>query len=118
MALRNEIKLGSPLEYDTFLSAVIDEKAFDRITSYLKHAKESPNLEIIGGGNSDKSVGYMVEPTIVVTSDPFDEIMTEEIFGPVLTVFVYPDNDFDNVPALVDTSTPYALTGALFCQDE
>lgn len=118
MALRNEIKLGSPLEYDSFLSAVIDEKAFDRITGYLNHAKESPNIEIIGGGNSDKSTGFMVEPTIVVTSDPRDKIMTEEIFGPVLSIYVYADNDYDQVLDLVDTSTPYALTGALFCQDE
>ena len=115
---RKNIKLGSPLEYDTFLSAVIDEKAFDRITGYLNHAKSSSTLEILGGGNSDKSQGYMVEPTIVVTTDPRDKIMTEEIFGPILSVFVYEDNQFDQILDLVDSSTPYALTGALFCQDQ
>lgn len=115
---RKRLILGSPLKYDTFLSAVIDEKAFDRITGYLKHAMASSNLEILGGGNSDNSEGYMVEPTIILSSDPKDRMMTEEIFGPILTVYVYPDNQFDQVLDLVDSSTPYALTGALFCQDQ
>lgn len=118
MEIRKQLKLGSPLEYDTFLSAVIDEKAFDRITGYLKHAKTSSHLDILGGGNSDKSSGYFIEPTIILSEDPNDKIMTEEIFGPVLTVYAYPDNQFDQVLDLVDSSTPYALTGAIFCQDE
>ena len=94
------------------------KKHLDRITGYLNHAKSSSSLEILGGGNSDKSQGNMVEPTIVVTTDPRDKIMTEEIFGPILSVFVYEDNQFDQILDLVDSSTPYALTGALFCQDQ
>lgn len=117
LANRNELKLGDVTEFDTFMSAVIDEKAFNRIEGYIQHAKSSPNLEVIGGGKCDKSKGFYIEPTIVVTKDPKDKIMTEEIFGPVLTVYVYPDKDVESALSLVESSTPYALTGAVFAKD-
>ncbi|KAJ8940003.1 hypothetical protein NQ318_012925, partial [Aromia moschata] len=89
-----------------------------RIKSYIDHAKSSPNLEIIGGGKCDDSVGYFVEPTIVQTKDPLDKIMTEEIFGPVLTIYVYKDNKVQDTLDLIGNSTSFALTGAVFAQDE
>lgn len=115
---RSELKIGDPTEYDSFTSAVIDDKAFKRIKGYIEHAKSSPNLEIIGGGKCDDSTGYFIEPTIVLSKDPKDKIMTEEIFGPVLTIYVYEDNKVDEVIDLVLNSTPFALTGAVFAQDE
>lgn len=112
------LKLGSPLESDTFLSAVIDAKAFVRISSYIQHAKNSPDVEVIAGGVCDNKVGYYVQPTIVRVKDPKDKLMREEIFGPVLTVYVYEDKDMNQVLDLVSTSTNYALTGAIFAQDQ
>lgn len=107
------LKLGSALDPKSFLSAVIDEKAFDRISSYIDHAKESKNLEILVGGNYDKSTGYYVEPTIILTTDPTDKIIKEEIFGPVLTIFVYEDSKLEETLDLVGSTTKYALTGML-----
>ena len=112
------LKLGSPLELDAFLSAVIDDKAFDRISSYVKYAQDSPNVEVIAGGVCDDRVGFYVEPTIAVVKDPKDKLMTEEIFGPVLTIYVYPDKDLSQVLELAATSTRYALTGAIFAKDK
>lgn len=100
------------------MSAVIDKKAFDRIKSYIDYAKSSNNLEILAGGKCDESVGYYVDPTIIQTKDPEDKIMKEEIFGPVLTIFVYKDKDLEKTMKLVDTTTPFALTGAIFGKDE
>lgn len=111
------LKLGSALDPKSFLSAVIDEKAFKRITSYIEHAKSSPNLEILAGGNYDKSKGYFVEPTIVITTDPNDRIIREEIFGPVLSVYVYEDSKLEETLNLVRTSR-YGLTGAIFGEDQ
>ncbi|KAH9510028.1 Delta-1-pyrroline-5-carboxylate dehydrogenase, mitochondrial [Bulinus truncatus] len=113
-----DIKMGSPLERESFVTAVIDDKAFARIKSYIKHAKSSPNLSIIAGGNCDDSKGYFIEPTIIETKDPFDKIMQEEIFGPVVTVYVYPDNQLKETVKIAQTSSPYALTGAIFVQDK
>ncbi|XP_069162775.1 delta-1-pyrroline-5-carboxylate dehydrogenase, mitochondrial isoform X2 [Procambarus clarkii] len=118
LAVQKELKVGDVREFDSFMSAVIDAKAFKRISSYIEHAKTSANTSIIAGGKYDDSVGYFVEPTIVQTTDPLDRIMTEEIFGPILTVYVYPDDQIDDVINLVNTSTPYALTGAIFANDE
>lgn len=100
------------------MGAVIDEKAFNRIKSYIEHARCSNNLEIIAGGRYDNTKGYFIEPTIVETKDPKDKIMVEEIFGPVLTVFVYQDKDVYPTMQLVGTSTQFALTGAIFANDE
>ncbi|XP_071513853.1 delta-1-pyrroline-5-carboxylate dehydrogenase, mitochondrial [Panulirus ornatus] len=118
VAVQKELKVGDVKEFDSFMSAVIDAKAFKRIKGYIEHANSSPNLTVLAGGKCDDSVGYFVEPTIVQTTDPDDRIMTEEIFGPVLTVYVYPDEKVDEMITLANTSTPYALTGAIFGQDE
>src|SRR5690606_37592964 len=88
------MKMGSPENFENFINAVIDEKAFDKITSYIERAKQSADVKIIAGGNADKSEGFYIEPTVLEVSDPMYETMTEEIFGPVLTVYVYRDADF------------------------
>ncbi|KAL7293953.1 hypothetical protein TKK_0012533 [Trichogramma kaykai] len=118
LSTRDKLKMGDPRDFSVFLGAVIDAAAFKRITGYINHAKNSPDLEIIGGGHYDDSKGYFIEPTIVQTKNPKDKIMTEEIFGPVLTVYVYKDANLDETMKLVESSTPYALTGAIFSQDE
>lgn len=110
--------MGDPTDFSTFLGAVIDEKAYNRIKSYIDQAKNSKNLDVIAGGNCDNSKGYFIEPTIVQTIDPLEKIMVEEIFGPVLTVYVYPDKDLDSAMQLVGSSTQFALTGAVFATDE
>jgi len=100
----------------TFVSPVIDKRSFDKITGYLERAKQNKNVEIIHGGKSDSSVGYFIEPTIIVSKDPKSETMVDELFGPVLTIYVY-DESYDQVMNLVDKSTAYALTGAIFARD-
>lgn len=112
------LKIDDVQDFSTFTSAVIDDKAFKRITSYIEHAKTSPNLKIIAGGTYSDAKGYFINPTIVQTTDPKDKIMVEEIFGPVLTVYVYKDADLQKTMDLVPTSTQFALTGAVFAQDE
>lgn len=119
LSVHKEIKMGDPVEdFSTFFSAVIDDKSFGRIRKWLEHAKSSQNLKIIAGGNCDDKKGYFVEPTIIETKDPQDAIMKEEIFGPVLTVYVYPENNYKEVLHLIDNTSPYALTGAVFAQDK
>ncbi|XP_076765603.1 delta-1-Pyrroline-5-carboxylate dehydrogenase 1 isoform X2 [Xylocopa sonorina] len=118
LSIRDSLKIGDVRDFTVFTGAVIDSIAFKRISSYIEHAKKSSNLEIIGGGKYDDSRGYFIDPTIVVTKDPKDKIMTEEIFGPVLTIYVYKDSNLDETMKLVESSTPYALTGAIFAQDE
>ncbi|XP_017102569.2 delta-1-pyrroline-5-carboxylate dehydrogenase, mitochondrial [Drosophila bipectinata] len=113
-----KLKIGDVQDFSSFTSAVIDDKAFKRITSYIEHAKKSPNLEILAGGTYSDSKGYFVNPTIVLSKDPKDRIMTEEIFGPVLTIYVYKESDLLETMKLVHTSTKFALTGAVFGQDE
>lgn len=111
------IKMGDPEDFANFMSAVIDKSAYESITSYIKYAKESKDAEIITGGNFDDSKGYFIEPTTIVTTDPKFKTMQEEIFGPVLTIYVYDDNKFDETLELCDTTSPYALTGAIWAQD-
>jgi len=111
------IRQGSPLDFRNFMAAVIDQSAFESITGYIAHAQASPDCEVILGGGSDRSEGWFIEPTVVLTTDPRSKLMVEEIFGPVLTVFVYEDGDLDATAELVDTSSPYGLTGAIFAQD-
>ncbi|XP_056400254.1 LOW QUALITY PROTEIN: delta-1-pyrroline-5-carboxylate dehydrogenase, mitochondrial [Hyla sarda] len=114
-----KIKVGNPADdFSAFTSAVIDEKAFRRIQGWIKHAQESPSLTILAGGKCDNSAGYFVEPTIIESKDPKDKILSEEIFGPVLTVYVYPENKYKEVLQLIDNTSPYALTGAEFAQDK
>lgn len=118
LEIRSKLKVGDVTNFSNFTSAVIDDKAFARIKSYIEHAKSSSNLEIIGGGEYDDSKGYFIQPTIVVSKDPKDKIMTEEIFGPILSIYVYKDQDVNKALELVGTSTEFALTGAVFAQDE
>uniref|UniRef100_A0A8D0G339 Multifunctional fusion protein n=1 Tax=Sphenodon punctatus TaxID=8508 RepID=A0A8D0G339_SPHPU len=114
-----KIKVGNPAEdFGTFFSAVIDDKSFGRIKRWIKHAETSPNLSILAGGKCDDKVGYFVEPCIIESKDPKDPIMQEEIFGPVLSVYVYPDKQYKEILQLIDTTSPYGLTGAVFAQDK
>ena len=110
-------KMGSPEDPSNFINAVIDEKAFDRIASYIDYVKEQDDAEIIAGGNYDKSKGYFIEPTVVVTSNPTFRTMCEEIFGPVITIYVYEPKDWKATLELVDNTSEYALTGAIFSTD-
>ncbi|MCC5920347.1 MAG: L-glutamate gamma-semialdehyde dehydrogenase [Cyclobacteriaceae bacterium] len=111
------VKMGGTEDFSNFVNAVIDEASFDKIKGYIDRAKESKMCEIIAGGNCDKSKGYFIEPTVIVTTDPMYESMEEEIFGPVLTVYVYHSENFEQTLELVDQTSPYALTGAILAQD-
>ncbi|XP_067328831.1 delta-1-pyrroline-5-carboxylate dehydrogenase, mitochondrial [Anolis sagrei] len=114
-----KIRVGDPTEdFGTFFSAVIDHKAFERIRKWLDHAKTSPNISVLAGGQCDDSVGFFVQPCVLQTKDPLDPIMQEEIFGPVLSVYVYPDKEYKDILQLVDRTSPYGLTGAVFAQDK
>jgi 1-pyrroline-5-carboxylate dehydrogenase len=110
----NSFKMGSPDDTSNFVNAVIDEKAFNSISAYIDYAKGQPDAEIILGGNYDKSKGYFIEPTVILTSNPKFRTLCEEIFGPVLTVYVYPENEWSETLQLVDGTSEYALTGAIF----
>ncbi len=111
------IKMGTPEDFTNFVNAVITEVSFDKISSYIDKAKESPLAEIIAGGGYDKSKGYFIEPTVILTKDPTFVTMCEELFGPVITIYVYQAERFEEALELVDTTSPYALTGAIFSQD-
>lgn len=111
------IKMGSPEDFSNFVNAVIDRRAFDKISAYIDGVKASSNAEVIIGGNYDDSKGYFIEPTVVLASDPRATTMCEEIFGPVLTIYVYEDAKWSETLKLVDTTSPYALTGAVFSRD-
>ena len=113
----NDFKMGSPEDFSNFINAVIDKRAFDKISGYIDYIKTQDDAEIIAGGNYDGSKGYFIEPTVVVTSNPKFRTMCEEIFGPVLTIYVYEDAKWDETLALVDSTSEYALTGAIFSQD-
>lgn len=112
-----KIKMGDVEDFTNFMGAVIDKGAFKSITEYIKFAKASNEAEIITGGNFDDSKGYFIEPTTIVTTNPKFKTMQEEIFGPVLTIYVYDDNKLDETLTLCDETSPYALTGAIFAQD-
>lgn len=112
-----DFKMGPPTDFRNFINAVIDERAFDKISSYIDAAKAAPDAEVIAGGNYDKSKGYFIEPTIIKTNNPRFLTMCEEIFGPVLTVYEYEDDKWRETAMLVDQTGPYALTGAIFSQD-
>ena len=113
-----KIKMGDCNDFSNFMTAVIDKRAFEKITGYIGRAKKRECCEIVVGGGSDDSTGWFIEPTIIVTNDPQSESMVQEIFGPVLTVYVYEDNDFEDVLELCDKSSPYALTGSIFATSE
>lgn len=110
-------KMGSPEDFSNFINAVIDEPAFDKISGYIDHIKEASDAEIISGGKYDKSEGYFIEPTVAVTTNPKFKTMCEEIFGPVLTIYVYEDDKFEETLELLDSTSEYGLTGAVFSQD-
>ncbi|RSK47345.1 L-glutamate gamma-semialdehyde dehydrogenase [Hymenobacter rigui] len=110
-------KMGDVEDFSNFINAVIDERSFDKLAKYIDGAKADPNAEIVAGGNYDKSKGYFIEPTVIVTKDPKYVTMCEELFGPVVTVHVYDADKFEETLELVDTTSPYALTGAVFAQD-
>jgi len=112
-----KIKMGDANDFSNFMTAVIDKGAFDSITEYIKYAAESDEAEFITGGNYDDSKGYFIEPTTIVTTNPKFKTMVEEIFGPVLSIYVYDDDKFDETLELCNSSTQYALTGAIWSQD-
>jgi 1-pyrroline-5-carboxylate dehydrogenase len=111
------LRMGDPVNFQNFLGAVIDRNAFESITRYIEVARSSPEARILAGGRSDASEGWFIRPTVVETTNPHFQLMEEEIFGPVLTVFVYPDEKLDETLAACDATSPYALTGAVFAQD-
>jgi len=111
------MKMGSPEDFGNFITAVIHEGSFDKLASYIDQAKKDADAEIIVGGNYDKSVGYFIEPTVIVTTNPKYTTMETELFGPVITIYVYEDAKWEETLELVDTTSEYALTGAVFSQD-
>lgn len=111
------MKMGSVEDFTCFVNAVIDEKSFDKLETYLKNAKKDTNAKILVGGKCDKATGYFIEPTVIEASDARYVTMCEELFGPVLTLFVYDENKFEDTLKLVDTTSGYALTGAVIAQD-
>ena len=111
------ISMGSPENLENFVTSVIDEKSFDKISSYIENAKSSKDAEIIIGGNYDKSNGYFIEPTVILTKYPNYVTMREEIFGPVMTIYVFADSKFDEILSIVDKTSEYALTGAILAND-
>ncbi|PTS91023.1 1-pyrroline-5-carboxylate dehydrogenase, partial [Flavobacterium sp. HMWF030] len=111
------MKMGSPEDFGNFITAVIHEGSFDKLASFIDQAKKDADAEIIVGGNYDKSVGYFIEPTVIVTTNPKYTTMETELFGPVITIYVYEDAKWEETLELVDTTSEYALTGAVFSQD-
>ncbi len=113
----SSFKMGPTEDFGNFINAVIDKRAFDRIAGYIDYIKESKDAEILIGGNYDDSKGYFVEPTVVLTKDPKFRTMCEEIFGPVITIYLYPQNEWRETIAILNDTSEYALTGAIFSQD-
>ena len=111
------IKIGSPADFENFITAVIHKGAFDRLVDTIEKIKKDEDVEIIAGGNYDDSKGYFIEPTVVVTSNPNYDTMNRELFGPLVTIYIYPDNDWENTLKLIDKTSDYALTGAVYSQD-
>lgn len=118
LAEMKTIKMGTPRDFTNFVNAVIHEGSFNKLASFIDAAKADADAEIIAGGNYDNSVGYFVEPTVIVAKDPKYTTMCEELFGPVLTVYVYDADDYDATVDLVDNTSIYGLTGAIFCKDK
>ncbi|GAB3229418.1 L-glutamate gamma-semialdehyde dehydrogenase [Hymenobacter seoulensis] len=110
-------KMGDVEDFSNFINAVISEASFDKLAKYIDGAKADSNAEIVAGGGYDKSKGYFIEPTVIVTKDPKYTTMCDELFGPVVTVYVYDEAEFEQTLEVVDTTSPYALTGAIFSQD-
>jgi 1-pyrroline-5-carboxylate dehydrogenase len=111
------LKMGEPNDFSNFITAVIHEGSFDKLVSFIEKAKTNADAEILIGGNYDKSIGYFIEPTVIVTTNPHYETMETELFGPIITIFVYEDENWASTLNLVDSTSEYALTGAVFSQD-
>jgi 1-pyrroline-5-carboxylate dehydrogenase len=116
--MTNQLRIDTPLNFDTFTSAVIDQASFNLIKSYIDYARSSSSTKILVGGEYDDSTGFYIQPTLIETTDPKNKLMSEEIFGPVLTVYVYDDGKFNETVDLVNQTSNYALTGSIFCQDK
>jgi len=114
----SETRIGDVTDFRNAINAVIDETAFDNIMNYISKAKKSDEAELIAGGNGDKSTGFYIEPTVIVTGNPHFITMEEEIFGPVMTIFIYEDDNFDETLKLCDETSPFGLTGSIFCNDK
>ena len=112
-----DMKMGSPEDFTNFINAVIDEKSFDKISKFISNAKKAKKAKVIAGGKYSKSKGYFIEPTVIVTTDPHYDSMEKEIFGPVLTIYVYDPKKFEKTLEILDKTSPYALTGAIFSND-
>lgn len=112
-----EIKMGDPQDFTNFVNAVIDEPSYDNIMSYIDYAKQATDAEVVFGGKGDKSVGYFVEPTVILTTNPKFKSMVEEIFGPVITIYVYEDSKYEETLELCDKTSAYGLTGSIFARD-
>lgn len=112
-----EIRMGSVLDFRNFVNAVIEKSAYDRIMGYIDRSLKDPGNTLVCGGSGESGLGYFIEPTVIETRDPQSEIMVEEIFGPLLTVYVYPENEYSETLRLCDETSPYALTGAVFSND-
>lgn len=112
-----DISVGPPEDFTNFINAVIDERAFDKIVGYIEDAREDDDAEIVFGGDYDDTTGYFIEPTLIRATDPHQKTMREEIFGPVTTVYVYPDDEYASTLPLVDETSPYGLTGSIFASD-
>lgn len=111
------IKVGPVEDFENFVNAVIDERSFNKLAKYIDNAHQDKSVEIIAGGKYDKSKGWFIEPTVIVTTDPYYVTMCEELFGPVLTVYIYDDKDFDEILTIIDKTSIYALTGCIIAQD-
>jgi 1-pyrroline-5-carboxylate dehydrogenase len=117
VAMMKSLKMGPTEDFSNFINAVIDEKSFDKLASYIDAAKKDERCEIVAGGNYDKSKGWFIEPTVIVTNDPKYTTMCEELFGPVLTIYVYDAEKFEETLDIVNTTSDYALTGSIIAQD-
>ncbi len=113
----SELKMGNPESHENFLCAVIDEHAFEKISGYIDYAKNEADCQILAGGDYDKSQGWYIKPTVVVTTNPKSRMLSEEIFGPVVTIYVYPDSEFEKTLELLDSTSAFSLTGAVFATD-
>ncbi|MCH7472828.1 aldehyde dehydrogenase family protein, partial [bacterium] len=116
-SMLDTVKMGDVMDFTNFMNAVIDRRAFDRIAGYLKHAKRHKDAAIEYGGAYDGAVGYFIDPTVILAKDPQFRTMREEVFGPVLTVYAYDDNKYEQTLKLCDETSPYALTGAIFASE-
>ena len=112
------IKMGDPEDFKNFVNAVIEERAFDKIKSYIDNGNKDKDLELLIGGNYDKSEGFFIEPTVFITSNPKNKLMVEEVFGPVTCIYIYDEDKYEETLHLVDETSPYALTGAIFAKEQ